>query len=189
MKKITFIIFSLILLVSCENTLNIDPLNVVADHTDPSYYMGNDGGITLSITGGVPPYNITVNGKATGEYISQVSPGYYIIVVTDNSGKSMTVSVNVKSPTLKSSLLGGWATAFRSYLYFYSDGQFKEYDLNDWLIGAGYFDTNDGDGKFSLHYQSSGSTSVFTHVHFMRANAFMAQDSQGVNDVFARRSK
>jgi hypothetical protein len=79
---------------SCNLALTIDSL---ADDTCPN---GNSGAIFTSIHWGAPPYVIKWNGVIGSEDSTGLSPGTYVISVTDSNGCSQTetVTINLQSP-------------------------------------------------------------------------------------------
>ncbi|GEO03234.1 hypothetical protein AAE02nite_08980 [Adhaeribacter aerolatus] len=56
---------------------------------------GGYGSIDLSIMGGVMPYSIQWNAGSRNEDLPQVTPGMYMVTVTDATGATATASVNV----------------------------------------------------------------------------------------------
>ena len=171
MKRIFVIFWSLFLLISCTQQTIIEPLDVVATWTDATFYRGDDGTISLTITGGIPPYHVTYNGKPGDYWKYDVEVGYWIITVTDNAGNSRTIAVDVKGPSMKSSLLGSWEAPTNHTWTFLSDNQFKEYDSNGRLSNAGYFSTDDDGARLTLNMQS-GASYKYHNVTFVTKDSF-----------------
>jgi uncharacterized protein (DUF2141 family) len=74
------------------------------DHTNVSCYGGNDGSVTVTFSGGTPPYQVNFNG---GGFATQTSPkaytgliaGTYTWVVKDANGCQKSGSETVTQPT------------------------------------------------------------------------------------------
>lgn len=56
----------------------------------------NNGEILVNVTGGQSPYTYEWNNGATGGYISDLSPGTYVLVVTDVNGCSAAIVVTLE---------------------------------------------------------------------------------------------
>jgi hypothetical protein len=63
-------------------------MTATATHTDVSCFGGNDGTITVSPSGGCPPYN-------TSGAVTNLSAGNYTITITDSSSPANVSTVNV----------------------------------------------------------------------------------------------
>jgi PKD repeat protein len=62
-------------------------LSVIANSiVNESFPGAADGSINIDVFGGTPPYNYSWSNGATTQNISGLTPGYYNVVVTDNSG-------------------------------------------------------------------------------------------------------
>ena len=61
----------------------------------------NDGSVTTSIFGGIPPYNYTWSNGGTANSQVNLAPGLYTVIVTDANGCiiSDTTTVNTYNPT------------------------------------------------------------------------------------------
>lgn len=75
------------------------PVIAVTAVTDASCNGGADGTITVTVNGGVAPYNIAWSSGATGTIATGLSAGTYTATVTDASGCTATVSGSVSEPT------------------------------------------------------------------------------------------
>lgn len=94
---------------NCEKTFTYtlaDPEKITAtrDSTHVTCYGENDGTITLHITGGTQPYDVTWEGpdsyNSTDVAISDLAPGEYIYLITDdNSCPAITGSVTIEEPS------------------------------------------------------------------------------------------
>ncbi len=68
--------------------------------TNVSCYNGNNGGITLTITGGHPNYTYNWGGGITSQNRSGLTPGIYTVVVTDSLGCTGTATTTITQPTV-----------------------------------------------------------------------------------------
>jgi len=99
----------------------------------------NDGGITVNVTGGTPPYNyVWSNGGGNTATISNLAAGTYTLTVTDSDSSILTKSYVITEPTVLNvtgsltnvtcnGLGNGTATASVTggtspYTYFWSNG-------------------------------------------------------------------
>jgi gliding motility-associated-like protein len=81
--------------------------------TDASCNGSTNGSISVTIGGGVAPYNYAWNNGGTGYYINGLSSGSYSITVTDQNGCSVTASFTVGQPgMLTTSVTGVNATCY-----------------------------------------------------------------------------
>lgn len=64
---------------------------VVTVNVAPVSCIGNDGTITLAVTGGTPPYTYLWNTGAITPTVQGISPGVYSVTITDASGCSTVV--------------------------------------------------------------------------------------------------
>ncbi len=74
------------------------PLNVTAATKDVTVYKGTDGSIDITIEGGVGPYTVTWSNGATTEDIDHLPKGTYTVIVTDATGQTAEVIVEMKEP-------------------------------------------------------------------------------------------
>lgn len=83
--------------VSCSGYYNVfinvaDTINITETHinyTDAS----NPGSIDVSVSGGVPPYIFNWSNSETTEDISNLTPGTYLLSVTDSMGCTQNVTI------------------------------------------------------------------------------------------------
>jgi gliding motility-associated-like protein len=69
--------------------------------TDVSCFGGNNGSITLTVTGGANPYGFNWNnGQFTTKDIQGLVPGHYVVVVADNNGCTVADSADITAPPL-----------------------------------------------------------------------------------------
>jgi gliding motility-associated-like protein len=74
------------------------PAISVTMHTDVKCYGGNEGKITVQVSGGVPPLQINWSNGNTGLQAVSLTAGLYIIAVTDASGCSASISQEILQP-------------------------------------------------------------------------------------------
>jgi hypothetical protein len=68
--------------------------------TPVTCYGGNDGAITLNVSGGTAPYAISKDGAAwvTGTSLTGLLAGDYIFYVRDNAGNKASITITVPQP-------------------------------------------------------------------------------------------
>ncbi|MCB9252577.1 MAG: SprB repeat-containing protein, partial [Flavobacteriales bacterium] len=76
----------------------VAPLASTISGTDVNCFGGNDGSVSLTITGGTVPYSYSWSNGATSKDISALILGKYIVVVTDSNNCLLTDSVQVNQP-------------------------------------------------------------------------------------------
>ncbi len=77
-----------------------DSISIQANVSNISCNGNSDGSISLSISGGVDPYNVTWSNGSSGPTINNLPPGDYTATVTDANGciKSRTFSISEPPP-------------------------------------------------------------------------------------------
>lgn len=70
---------------SC-NIITLFPLGLECNSINASTPQATNGVVTLYVTGGTPPYNITWNTGANGSLLTNLSPGEYTATVVDYYG-------------------------------------------------------------------------------------------------------
>jgi hypothetical protein len=70
----------------------------ITAHTDVSCHGGNDGSLTVTPTGGLPPFDYLWSNGDTNATASNLSAGFYSVQVTDNYGLVSTPSDEVIEP-------------------------------------------------------------------------------------------
>ena len=79
---------------------NPPPLDVsLVSVTNESCSPGDDGAITIAVTGGTYPFTYTWNGPANDSTATGLSAGMYTVTVEDASGCTGTISATVTAPT------------------------------------------------------------------------------------------
>lgn len=69
-----------------------------ASQTDVSFYGGNDGSATVSVTGGTSPYSYLWSNGDTTATSSNLIAGTYTVTVTDDNGCTATQSFTIIQP-------------------------------------------------------------------------------------------
>jgi outer membrane protein OmpA-like peptidoglycan-associated protein len=89
---------------SLTATINQPPLLSASlnELKNVTYFGGKDGSITLNVDGGVPPYSYKWTNGATTKDVAGLQAGSYSVIVSDATGCSKTVIVNVTQPQLLS---------------------------------------------------------------------------------------
>ncbi len=77
--------------------LDLDPLDVFNGFT-VSCAGGDNGSISINISGGTPPYRVDWNNGDTTQTITGLMEGTYAVTVTDDSGCSRVDSVEALAP-------------------------------------------------------------------------------------------
>ena len=70
---------------SC-NIITLFPLGLQCNSINASTPQSTNGVVTLYITGGTPPYNVTWNNGSTGTLLTNLGPGDYTATVVDYYG-------------------------------------------------------------------------------------------------------
>ncbi len=74
-------------------------------HANVSCFAGGDGSITVSVTGGSPPYSYLWNDGNINQNRSGISSGAYTLSVTDNNSCVASISVSITQPAALSLLV------------------------------------------------------------------------------------
>lgn len=97
-------------LFGCSDTLEVpvlvdqNPIQITTDPLDVfngftvSCADGTNGSISASISGGIPPFDISWSNGAAGDLISDLPPGEYTVTVTDNSGCTASDTATATAP-------------------------------------------------------------------------------------------
>ncbi|MBW8049972.1 MAG: T9SS type A sorting domain-containing protein [Cytophagales bacterium] len=74
-------------------------VNTLDSTTEVSCNGGTDGAAYITVSGGTPPYSYNWSpGSAITQDISGISAGIYTVIVTDSTGCTDTIAVNVNEP-------------------------------------------------------------------------------------------
>jgi gliding motility-associated-like protein len=68
-------------------------------HDDESCIGANDGSTTITISGGEPPYSIVWTGSYNGTTLTDLEPGTYTFIISDDNGCSQTGEVIILTST------------------------------------------------------------------------------------------
>lgn len=71
-----------------------------ANVTNVSCFVGNDGEIDLTVSGGTPNYSYLWSNGATTEDLSALTAGIYGVTITDNNGCTFSSTFTVTQPNL-----------------------------------------------------------------------------------------
>ena len=82
--------------INSESNYTTIGINVIT--SDVSFLGGNDGQISVSISGGLPPYDLIWSTGETTLLIDSLFAGTYSLTVTDSSGSSIMSTYNIESP-------------------------------------------------------------------------------------------
>ncbi len=91
--------------VGCEDSATVfiytpDSLSISATSIDPSC-LGNDGSISLNVSGGVPPYNYQWSSGETTSSVPNLTAGTYWVFVSDSCGNdTLEITLNPYISTL-----------------------------------------------------------------------------------------
>lgn len=73
-----------------------DDISVVPTHSDNPCQNVCNAAITLAISGGSQPYSVQWDNNMTGEHIEGLCSGIYVYTLTDDTGCSLTDSIEIK---------------------------------------------------------------------------------------------
>ena len=87
----------------CFDTFTVEipapaPIQPGADITNVSCNGGNDGAVTLTPTGGTPPFTITWTGNIVSPTLTNLSAGTYQAVIEDAKGCTFNHTVTITEP-------------------------------------------------------------------------------------------
>lgn len=71
---------------------------VAVTKTDVTCHNNNDGSITVDITGGVLPYEISWNNLASGTTLNDLAAGTYTVTVVDGNNCTKVVAIEIEQP-------------------------------------------------------------------------------------------
>ncbi len=98
-------------------TQNVDqnpPLALMAVQDSVACFGGNNGGATISISGGLSPYSILWSNGNTTPTATNLAAGFHSVTITDAANCNSTTVVDVKQPALfvLDSIVAGAETCF-----------------------------------------------------------------------------
>jgi gliding motility-associated-like protein len=79
-------------------TQPLNPLNTYLTSTNVNCFSGNDGTITLNVTGGTSPYSYNWSNGATSQSLTNITEGWYSVIVTDFNLCTLTDSILITEP-------------------------------------------------------------------------------------------
>ncbi len=90
-----------------SNNVVMDTMEITMDSSDVSCFGGNDGMAMANVIGGYPPYTFLWNDPLaqTGFLATNLSAGYYSVLVTDDSAATIIGHVTVGQPAQITSLI------------------------------------------------------------------------------------
>jgi hypothetical protein len=100
MRSILNGVRSSLLAASNSACTQIDPLEIIVTGEDLSCFGANDGQILVEVSGGIPPYEISLsNGMNSmdGEFLS-LPAGTYTVEVTDQSNQIVEETITISEP-------------------------------------------------------------------------------------------
>lgn len=71
------------------------PLNLQFAVTDVSYYGGNDGAVTLAVTGGTSPYKYLWDNGSDKRELKKIRAGIFHVTVTDSGNPAIVTAASV----------------------------------------------------------------------------------------------
>jgi gliding motility-associated-like protein len=82
-------------------SIKVNPqINIAVSTTPITCYGGNDGSITLTVTGGTGTYQGSWDNLATGLFQNNLSAGTYTILITDANNCTKPITVNLPEPPI-----------------------------------------------------------------------------------------
>jgi len=73
--------------------------------TDVSAFQGNDGGIDLTVTSGVPPFKYQWSNGSVTEDLSNLRKGEYKLTITDSIGQKIQLSFLINEPPMREEMV------------------------------------------------------------------------------------
>ena len=83
-----------------------DSLDVQVQFNNISCNGFSDGSISLTVSGGIPPYSYIWSNNATTSSINNLSPGFYSVTVTDSNSCIITEGLTITQPNVLSITTG-----------------------------------------------------------------------------------
>jgi len=81
------------------NVINTDGQTITMDNITHNTCSGqNNGAIDISVTGGIAPYTYVWSNNAVSEDVSNLTAGYYDVVVRDATGCAMFMNFQINEP-------------------------------------------------------------------------------------------
>ncbi|MBK8848295.1 MAG: T9SS type A sorting domain-containing protein [Bacteroidetes bacterium] len=83
---------------TAQVTNTLDNINVTATAVNVACFGGSNGGAATTLTGGTAPFNYLWSNGATTKDLSGITAGTYTVIVTSNTGCTVSASCNVTQP-------------------------------------------------------------------------------------------
>jgi hypothetical protein len=94
-------------IISNTATLTVSSVSIATSFTNPTCYNTNNGAITTTVTGSMPPYNYSWNTGATTPGLSGIYGNTYTLNIFDNAACITTSVITLNSPPSISSSFAG----------------------------------------------------------------------------------
>ena len=159
---------------TCYQTANViitepTPIINVMTHTNVSTISpGNDGAAASNPFGGTSPYNYLWNNSATTSSITNLTPGIYSVLITDNKGCTKADNVSINGPICNNLNLNVLRTNVSCY-----GGN----NGNALAVVSGAI------GSYSVAW-SNGNTGPSTSNLVAGNYSVIVTDSKGCNDIY-----
>ena len=148
---------------------------------DISCYNYSDGGVDLSVFGGVSPYNFMWNTNETLEDLSNLSAGNYDVSISDNNGCQIANNIILNHPTpLTLSLSSSDYNGFNVSCFGFNDGFINSFVNGSvppysfgWSNGSSTQNINElGSGNYSLVVNDQNNCAIADDVQMTEPNDF-----------------
>ena len=89
---------------NCTHTSNFiieqpNPLVVTASSNPTTCYGYNDGSVYVTMSGGIPPYQILWNTGDTSDFVNNIPAGVYFVTITDHNNCTKTSYAIISQPS------------------------------------------------------------------------------------------
>lgn len=144
------------------------PLSLSATAADVSCFGGNDGSITLDVSGGVLPYSFTWSTSDTSQNLTGLSAGTYSVTVTDSYAASDSLSLSINEPTVPFDI--GDITGNTSPVNNTSSGYFVTNNAlftYQWMVtgGGGQIVAGQGTSAVTIQWNGTGTGEITVIAH------------------------
>jgi len=131
----------------------------ITQFTPVSCFEGNDGGIEVEVSGGVPPYTFLWSNGTTEQNLTNVPAGVYYLVVTDATGVISEEQGSVTEPAELYEIINN--TPVYDIVWTYPDGSTVDNVLNIQDLSSGIYIVKVTDGSGC---SVSTSISIFRNI-------------------------
>lgn len=115
-------------------------LSTSTTSTNQTYYMANNGTATIAVNGGSPPYTYSWSNGANTSTINNLSPGNYIVQVSDVNGCSISEMVTINAITCAA--LNVDVDAYEESCYAEGDGSLQITNIQNGIAPYSIFWSN-----------------------------------------------